>query len=70
MTRKEQLIDLVERLDETQAAEALDLLWARYAQLSGERELPAFVGTGHSGQGDLGRRAKQIVRDELGGRAA
>ncbi len=69
MTSKERLISLVERLDETQAAEALDLLASRYDP-SGERTLPAFVGMGHSGEGDLGRRAKEIVRDELGDRAA
>lgn len=69
MTSKERLISLVERLDEGQAAEALDLLSSRYAPV-GERPLPPFVGMGHSGEGDLGRRAKEIVRDEMGGRAA
>jgi hypothetical protein len=69
MTSKEQLIDLVEQLDEDQAAEALDLLQPRYAPPSGRR-LPAFVGLGHSGVGDLGRRAKEIVRNELGNRTA
>lgn len=68
MTRKEQLIDLVERLDEGEAAEALDLLWQRYARPPDRRVLPKFVGLGHSGRGDLGRRAKDIVRDELSGR--
>ncbi|GAA4684586.1 hypothetical protein [Phytohabitans rumicis] len=70
MTSKEQLIDLVEHLDEAEAAEVLDLLASRYAHRPGERKLPAFVGMGHSGQGDLGRRAKEIVRKELGGHAA
>jgi hypothetical protein len=70
MTSKEQLIDLVERLDEEQAAETLDLLQPRYASTSGRRRLPAFVGLGHSGAGDLGRRAKEIVRNELGNRTA
>jgi hypothetical protein len=70
MTSKEQLIDLVEHLDEAQAAEALDLLAARFQERTGERDLPTFVGMGHSGQSDLGRRAKEIVRKELGGRAA
>jgi hypothetical protein len=49
MTVKEQLIDLVEHLDEAQAAEVLDLLSSRYPQGPTERELPAFVGMGHSG---------------------
>lgn len=70
MTRKEQLVALVERLDEAEAAEALDLLWQRYPRSPEQRALPRFVGMGHSGQGDLGRRAKEIVRDELGGHAA
>lgn len=70
MTTKERLIDLVERLDEIQAAEALTLLAARYGEPSeiGHR-LPAFVGMGHSGRSDLGRRAKEILREELGGQA-
>jgi hypothetical protein len=69
MTPKEQLIDLVERLDEAEAAEVLKLLSSRYGELpKGERRLPAFVGMGHSGRSDLGRRAKEILRDELGGR--
>jgi hypothetical protein len=70
MTSKERLRDLVEHLDEAQSAAALDLLAARFTEQTGERELPSFVGMGHSGQGDLGRRAKEIVRKELGGRAA
>jgi len=70
MTAKEQLIDLVEHLDEFEAADALDLLAARYGKPPKvERRLPAFVGMGHSGRGDLGRRAKEILREELGGHA-
>jgi hypothetical protein len=62
MTSKEQLLDLVEHLDEAQAAEVLDLLATRFSERTGERDLPSFVGMGHSGEGDLGRRAKEIVR--------
>lgn len=68
MTTKELLIDLVEHLDDTQAAEALELLSARYPQSARFDDLPAFVGMGHSGRGDLARRAKEIVRREFGGR--
>lgn len=68
MTTKEQLIDLVESLDETEAAEVLRLLDVHYGKtLEAKRRLPAFVGMGHSGRSDLGRRAKEILREELGG---
>jgi hypothetical protein len=71
MTTKELLFDLVERLDESEAADALELLTARYGKVSAEeRQLPAFVGMGHSGRTDLGRRAKEILRDELARRRA
>ncbi len=56
---------LVEQFDEERAVEVLGLRSARYAPAE-ERPLPAFVGTGHGGHGDLGRRAKAIVRAELG----
>jgi hypothetical protein len=70
VTAKDQLIDLVETLDEIEAADVLNLLAARYGKPPKvERRLPAFVGMGHSGRGDLGRRAKDILRDELGGHA-
>lgn len=70
MTTKERLIDLVEHLDDAQAAEALELLAARYPQSARSGDLPAFVGMGHSGRGDLARRAKEIIRREFGGHGA
>lgn len=64
---KQRLIDLVEALDEEQTAEAIDLLEERFAEPPRARRLPKFVGMGHSGHGELGRRAKDIIRAELGG---
>ena len=70
MTAKEQLTDLVEHLDEFEAADALNLLAAWYGKPpKAERRLPAFIGLGHSGRGDLGRRAIEILREELDGHA-
>lgn len=66
MTMKEQLHRLVDELDDEQVDQLLRLAEEFYA--SRERSgLPAFVGMGKSGRGDLGRQAKAIVREELGG---
>lgn len=66
MTTKELLIDFAERLDEAEAAEALRLLTIRYGRNPAEeRPLPRFVGMGHSGRNDLGRRAKEILRAKV-----
>ena len=66
MTTKEQLHRLVDELDENQVDQLLRLAEEFYG--SRERSgLPSFVGMGHSGRGDLGRQAKAIVREELGG---
>lgn len=68
VTTKEELHQLVERLGQDQATEALVLLRARYEALAapeqGERPLPAWVGMHHSGRGDLAERHEEILRSE------
>jgi hypothetical protein len=68
MTTKEQLHELIERLGQDEADEALTLLRARYglpATPAGERPLPEWVGMFHSGRGDLSERHEEILRNEL-----
>jgi hypothetical protein len=64
MTTKEQLRQLVDDLDEGQAAEALELLRKRYAAPIGRRRLP-FVGALHA-EPDFAERSEDILRDGLG----
>jgi hypothetical protein len=40
------------------------------AGLPGEDELEAFIGSGHSGRGDLGRRHREITAELTGERSA
>jgi hypothetical protein len=69
MTSRERLHVLIDELGDDEADRALQLieeLTDSVPSQRGRRTLPRFVGLGHSGQGDLGRRAKEIVRTELG----
>lgn len=65
MTTKEQLRQLVDGLDEGQAAEVLELLRKRYAAPSGHRRRLPFVGTLHA-EADFAERSEDILRDSLG----
>jgi hypothetical protein len=66
MTTKEMLKQFVESLDETQAAEALDLLRERYdiSELPDDRRLP-FIGA-LTAEPDFAERSEEILRGELG----
>jgi hypothetical protein len=65
MTKREQLHQLVEELPESRASDALEALRliARVPQRTGR---PAFVGIANTGETDLGRRAKDVLREEFG----
>ncbi len=67
MTGKERLHQLVDELPDELETRAVALLEDLAGQVPAQRRrMPSFVGMGHSGKGDLGRRAKEIIRDELG----
>jgi len=69
MSPRERLHLLVDELADDQAERALQFLEELTepdAQQVSTRPLPAFVGMGHSGRGDTARRAKDILREELG----
>ncbi len=72
MTTRERLHELVDQLDEADADRLLDAALALTAPRPGTAPagLPAFVGSVRSGQADTAVRAEQILRTELGGRAA
>ena len=65
MTVREQLHQLVEELPENRADDALEALRliARTPVRAGR---PGFVGIVNTGETDLGRRAKDVLRAELG----
>lgn len=65
MTKREQLHQLVERIPENRAGDALEALRliARTPEKSGR---PGFVGIANTGETDLGRRAKDVLRAEFG----
>jgi hypothetical protein len=65
MTTKEQLRQLVNDLDDGQAAEALELLRARYARPTMVRRRLPFVATLHA-EADFAARSEDILREELG----
>lgn len=72
MTTKERLHELVDQLDEADAHRLLDAalaLTTTRPQPVGS-EVPAFVASVHSGTSNTAVRAEEILRDELGGRAA
>jgi ribosomal protein L12E/L44/L45/RPP1/RPP2 len=73
MTTKERLHALVDALDEADADRLLDAALALTttgpAAASG-KPLPAFVASIRSGSSDTSDRAEEILRAELGGRAA
>lgn len=73
MTTKERLHALVDALDDADADRLLDaaltLTTAAPAPPAG-RPLPAFVASIRSGTSDTSERAEEILRAELGGRAA
>jgi hypothetical protein len=67
MTTKELLHRMVEDLGESQAAEALTWMRARYAlpdPVDDRNALPEWVGMFASGRGDLAERHEEILRDE------
>src|ERR1044072_4207985 len=57
VTRKDQLLSLVEQLTEEQADELLKHATERYGVPDQRRPLPAFVGIGDSGRSDISERA-------------
>jgi hypothetical protein len=63
--REQQLHQLVEELPEDRAGDALEALRliARTPVRTGR---PGFVGIANTGETDLGRRAKDVLRAELG----
>ncbi len=68
-TTKERLRQIVEELDEEQAADAIHLLDGRYVPKQRvRRELPAWVGAGRTkgGETDVSARGREILRAELG----
>lgn len=72
MTTRERLHELVDQLDDAAAEQLLHAataLTAPTARAQGTA-VPGFVGSVHSGQADTSTRAKEILRAELGGRAA
>jgi ribosomal protein L12E/L44/L45/RPP1/RPP2 len=73
MTTKERLHALVDALDEVEADRLLDVALAlstTAASAPADAALPAFVGSFRSGTSDTSERAEEILRNELGGRAA
>lgn len=65
MTKREQLHALVEEISEDRAGDALEAL-RLIARTSGRTGRPGFTGIANTGDTDLGRRAKDVVRAELG----
>lgn len=65
MTTREQLRQLIEQLPEERTGDALEALRliARTPVRTGR---PGFVGIANTGETDLGRRAKDVLRAELG----
>lgn len=65
MTKREQMHQLVEEIPEDRAGDALEALRliARKPDRTGR---PSFVGIADTGDPDLGRHAKDVVRAELG----
>ncbi|WP_026924770.1 hypothetical protein [Glycomyces arizonensis] len=67
MASRELLHRLVDGLDESQAAEALTWIRARYAMPDPARDdtaLPEWVGSFASGGGDLAECHEEILRDD------
>jgi hypothetical protein len=65
VTTREQLHELVERLPENRAGDALEAL-RLIARVPGRTGRPGFVGIADTGETDLGRRAKDVLRAEFG----
>jgi hypothetical protein len=65
MTEREQLHQLVEEVPDDRAGDALEAmrLIARAPRRTGR---PGFVGIANTGETDLGHRAKDVLRAELG----
>lgn len=77
MTTKERLHQLVDALDEESADRLLDAALALAptpaeppAPTAGGEALESFIGCFRSGRADTSERAEEILRTELGGRAA
>ncbi|HEX3612432.1 MAG TPA: hypothetical protein VHU88_12165 [Sporichthyaceae bacterium] len=73
MTTKERLHALVDALDEADADRLLDAALALTTTGPGaaaDKPLPAFVASIRSGASDTSERSEEILRAELGGRAA
>jgi hypothetical protein len=77
MTTKERLHQLVEALDDTDADRLLDAALALpsattepQTPTTDAEELESFIGCFRSGTSDTSERAEEILRAELGGRAA
>jgi len=72
MTTKERLHALVDALDDADADRLLDAALALTAtpEPVAGHPLPGFVGSFRSGTSDTSERAEEILRAELGGRAA
>ncbi|QSB16258.1 hypothetical protein JQS43_08180 [Natronosporangium hydrolyticum] len=65
MTNREQLHQLVDTIPEERAGDALEAL-RLIARTHGKPGRPGFVGIANTGEADLGRRAKEILRAEFG----
>jgi hypothetical protein len=65
MAEREQLHQLVEEIPADRAGDALEAL-RLIARTPGRAGRPGFVGIANTGETDLGRRAKDVLRAELG----
>ncbi|WP_166346667.1 hypothetical protein [Phytoactinopolyspora limicola] len=66
MTKKEQLLELVDELGDEEVDELIQYASKLAGQKTSKRKEPSWFGGMRSGRGDLSERHEEILKSELG----